>query len=447
MTTRKMKFRSSILFVISFSAVLQAQQVFSLTDCVNYSLDKHPSLGVNENNVLIAKEKGKQALSGYLPQINSAASFVDNFQLQTTILPAGVAGPTEKAVQFGTQFNTNAAFDFTQTVFDKSKLDAIKANKPYQELTQLQKEQNREEIAYNASVAYYQVLMLQEQQKTLRNNKVKYEELLKTLEKQVKLGVAFQKDYDRILVSLNTTNYQIEDAVSKENMALMSLKNAMGMPLDEPLTIKDNQNYEAFVQPVVENNFNAADLLEMKLSDKQIALERINLDAKKATFLPVVTVFGKFGTQSLNNDFSMAFDNWSGFSYLGLSVNMPVFTGLKRKSLIDEAKLDLDNEMRHHQINKNNLALRYQNAQTSVITAYSNFKSSKDNMTLAKSLADVTNFQYQKGVATVSDYLNDDNAYKNTQSNYLNSLYNLMISQLNYQKSKGSLRSFLNGLK
>lgn len=219
------------------------------------------------------------------------------------------------------------------------------------------------------------------------------------------------------------------------------------MPLDEPLTIKDNQDYEAFVQPVVENSFNAADLLEMKLSDKQIALERINLDAKKATFLPVVTVFGKFGTQSLNNDFSKAFDNWSGFSYLGLSVNMPVFTGLKRKSLIDEAKLDLDNEMRHHQINKNNLALRYQNAQTSVITAYSNFKSSKDNMTLAKSLADVTNFQYQKGVATVSDYLNDDNAYKNTQSNYLNSLYNLMISQLNYQKSKGSLRSFLNGLK
>lgn len=442
-----MKFRLSILFVISFSAALQAQQVFSLNDCVNYSLNKHPSLRINENNVLIAKEKGKQALSGYLPQINSAASFVDNFKLQTTILPAGVAGPTEKAVQFGTQFNTNAAFDFTQTVFDKSKLEGIKANKPYQELTQLQKEQNREEIAYNASVAYYQVLMLQEQQKTLLNNKVKYEELLKTLEKQLRLGVAFQKDYDRILVSLNTTTYQIEDATSKKNMALMSLKNAMGMPLDEPLTIKDNQNFEAFAKPVVENNFNVSNLLEMKLSDKQIVLERINLDAKKATFLPVVTVFGKFGTQALNNDFSKAFDTWSGFSYLGLSINMPIFTGLKRKSLIDEAKLNLDNDMRNYQINKNNLALRYQNAQTSVITAYSNFKSSKDNMTLAKSLADVTNFQYQKGVATVSDYLNDDNAYKNTQNNYLNSLYNLMITQLNYQKSKGSLLSFLNELK
>ncbi len=442
-----MKFRLSILFVISFGALLQAQQVFSLTDCVNYSLDKHLSLGVNENNVLIAKEKGEQALSGYLPQINGAASFVDNFKLQTTILPAGVVGPTEKAVQFGTQFNTNAAFDFTQTVFDQSKLKGIKANKPYQDLTQLQKEQNRAEIAYNASVAYYQVLMLQEQQKTLLNNKVKYEELLKTLEQQVKLGVAFQKDYDRILVSLNTTQYQIEDAVSKENMAFMSLKNAMGMPLDAPLTIKDNINYEAFAQPVVEHNFNTADLLEMKLSDKQIALDRINLEAKKATFLPVVTVFGKFGTQSLNNDFSKAFDTWSGFSYMGLSVNMPIFNGLKRKSLIDEAKLNLDNDRINHQINKDNLTLRYQNAQTSVITAYANFKSSKDNMALAKRLADVTNFQYQKGVATVSDYLNDDNAYKNTQSNYLNSLYNLMISQLNYQKSKGALLSFLNALK
>jgi outer membrane protein len=442
-----MKFRSTILFVISFNVMLPAQETYSLTDCVNYCLNKHASLAVNENNILIAKEKGQQAISGFLPQINSSASFVDNFKLQTTILPAGVAGPTEKPVQFGTQFNTNIAFDFTQTVFDKSKLESIKANKPYQQLAQLQKELNQEEIAYNTAVAFYQVLILQQQQKSLNNNKSKYEELLKTLHKQVVLGVALQKDYDRILVSLNITTYQIEDAVSKENMALMSLKNAMGMSFDELLTIKDNQDYEEFAKPFEDNNFNDSDLLEIKLIDKQIALERINLDAKKATYLPVVTVFGKLGTQSLNNDFSKAFDSWSGYSYLGLSVNIPVFTGLKRKSLIDEAKLNLDTEIKNYQINKNNLALRYHNARTSVITAYSNFKSSKDNMILAESLADVTNFQYQKGVVPVADYLNDDNAYKNAQSNYLNSLYNLMISQLNYQKSKGSLIRFLNELK
>jgi len=43
--------------------------------------------------------------------------------------------------------------------------------------------------------------------------------------------------------------------------------------------------------------------------------------------------------------------------------------------------------------------------------------------------------------------LNDDTAYKNAQSNYINSLYNLMLSQLNYQQAKGTLLSFLKQIK
>ena len=234
-------------FLLLVSAVgAHAQQSFSLSDCIQYSLSNHATIKVEENNWLIAKEKEKQALATYLPQINSSATFVDNIKLQTTVIPAGIVSPAEVEVPLGTQFNTNAAIDFTQTIFDKSKIASIKANKPYQQLTELQKQQNTENVAYNAAVAYFQLLILQEQQKTLQNNKVEYEAALKTLSSQVKLGVVLQKDYDRVLVSLNSTNYQIEDGVAKENVAINTLKNAIGMPLNEPLFIKVDENFEAY---------------------------------------------------------------------------------------------------------------------------------------------------------------------------------------------------------
>lgn len=442
-----MKYQVYFFLILLRSAAVQAQQPFSLSDCINYGLSNHSTLKVEENNLLIAKEKGKQSLAAYLPQINSSATFIDNIELQTTVLPAGIFGPTEVEVPLGTQFNTNAAIDFTQTIFDKSKIAGIKANKPYLQLTELQIQQNKENIAYNAAVAYFQLLTLQEQQKILQNNKVEYEAALKTLGTQVKLGVVLQKDYDRVLVSLNSTNYQIEDGVAKEKLALNTLKNAIGMPLNEPLTIKADQNFEAYATPNLSSDYTAANSLELKLQDQQIKLQRIDFEAKKSSFLPVVTAFGKYGSQSLNNDFSKAFSSWSGYSYIGLSANFPIFNGLKRKSIVAESKLNLDNDLRNHQITKDNLTLRYQNSEVSLRTAYSSYKSSKENMELAKKIFDVTNYQYQKGTASFTDFMNDDNAYKNTQNNYISSLYNLMLSNLNYEKSKGSLLSYLNEIK
>lgn len=435
-------------FLLLLSSVgVHAQQSFSLSDCINYSLSKHVTLQIEENNLLIAKEKGKQAFAAYLPQINSSATFVDNIKLQTTVIPAGIVSPAEVEVPLGTQFNTNAAIDFTQTIFDKSKIAGIKANKPYQQLTELQKQQSKENIAYNAAVAYFQVLILQEQQKTLQNNKVEYEAALKTLGSQVKLGVVLQKDYDRVLVSLNSTNYQIGDGVAKETVAINTLKNAIGMPFNEPLTIKAEENFEAYAIPNLSSDYDPANSLELKMQDQQIKLQSMDVKAKIGSFLPVLTAFGKYGSQSLNNDFSKAFSSWAGYSYVGVSANFPLFSGLKRKSVAAEAKLNLENDIKNHQITKDNLTLRYQNSEVSLRTAYSSYKSSKENMELAKKLFDVTNYQYQKGMASFTDFMNDDNAYKNAQNNYLNSLFNLMLSKLNYEKSKGSLLSYLNDLK
>ena len=183
------------------------------------------------------------------------------------------------------------------------------------------------------------------------------------------------------------------------------------------------------------------------MQDQQIKLQSMDVKAKKGSFLPVLTAFGKFGSQSLSNDFNQAFSSWAGYSYIGLSANFPLFNGLKRKSVVAEAKLNLENDLKNHQITKDNLTLRYQNSAVSLRTAYSSYKSSKENMQLAKKLFEVTNYQYQKGMASFTDFMNDDNAYKNTQNNYLNSLFNLMLSKLNYEKSKGSLLSYLNNLK
>lgn len=431
-----------IMFLISQYSYCQYN--FSLLECIDHALKNNPTNQVQDNQIAIAKEKGRQALSAFLPQINGTINTVNNLELQTTLLPAGVFSQTEKEVQFGSKYNTNCFIDVSQTIFDYSKLLSIKANKPYRELSKLQKEQNVEEIAYSVGANYFQVLIYRIQQKTLSNNLSKYQQMIPVLENQVKNGVIIQNDLERIKVSLASTEYQIKDAILKEKLALNNLKNTIGLPLDANLEIRNDTNFKKYAELTKkDNNFEVSNLLLVKIIEKQIALENFNVRMKKFAFAPTITAIGRFGNQSLSQTLGDVFSNFNSYSYIGLSANIPIFSGLRRMSTLREEQLILDNNKRNLDINKDILKLKYQNAESALSNSLDAVKNNENNMELAKSIYEITFYQYEKGVASLTDFLNDDTAYKNTQSNYLNSLFNLMLSKLNYHKSKGDLMNFL----
>ncbi|UZR96400.1 TolC family protein [Chondrinema litorale] len=441
-----MRYFILILF-IGCIASANAQTGFTLSECIDYTLNNHPTLSVYENNRSIAKAQSSQSVASYLPQVTGSANFTDNLKLQTTILPAGTFGPEPAEVQLGTQFNTVVGVDFSQTIYDQSKITGIKAGKPYEAMTKYQEELNKEVITYNTAKAYFQVLTFKEQLSLLYSNQEKYEEMLSVLQYQFEKGVVLQKDVDRAKVNLNSINYQIEDATTKEQLALNTLKNTMGMPLDSTLLVQEAIDYELFATADMHNDLSLERLTEVQINKKQIELQEINLQMQKAKFSPTLDFVGKYGSQALSQDFDDAFSDWRSFSYVGISLKLPLFTGFKRSSQVKEEKLNLENELTNFEINKRDLKLRFENAQTSVGTAYSSFQSNRDNMQLSKKLLDVTEYQYQQGVASLTDYLNDDTAYKTAQTNYINSLYNLMVTQLDYQKSQGSLLQFINTIK
>lgn len=426
---------------------VNAQTTWSLDECINYTLENHPAVAVYENNRSIAEEQTTQSIADYLPQVTGSATFTDNLKLQTTILPAGVVGPEAAEVRFGTEYNTVVGVDFSQTIFDQSKIVGIKAGKPYEKMTRLQEEQNKESLIYNTAQAYFQVLIYEEQIAILETNKAKYEEMVATLEYQLIKGVVLKKDVDRVQVNLNSTDYQIQDATTKHQLAVNRLKYSMGMSFDSTLVVEENIDYEMFADVQMSDDLVLEKLTPFKINEQQIALQEISVKMQKSSYTPTLNFVGKYASQSMNNDFDDAFSNWNDFSYIGLSFKLPIYTGFSRNSKLHEEQLKLENERNNFKINQQNLLLNFENAQTSVGTAYSSFLSNRDNLYLAKELLNVTEYQYEEGTVNLIDYLNDDAAYKTAQSNYINSLYNLMITQLDYQKSQGTLSEFISTLK
>ncbi|MCT3914441.1 transporter [Elizabethkingia anophelis] len=435
----------NLLVIISILSCFEcfAQKTFTLKECVDYTLSKHHSVQLYKNKISIAKVQSLQSLGLYLPSVNVSAALVDNLKLQTTVLPAGVLGPTPREIELGTKYNTNFGIDISQPIYDASKLMSIKGSKSGIEFSEIQKLQNDENLIYNTSVSYFQYLIFQQQLDILKTNELKYSEMVKVLEYQHSKGMVLERDVDRVRVNLNTTRYQIEDTRTKERLALNVLKNAMGMELNDSLKISDMMNFEDFIVRPLDGDFDVSNLYANKLGELSVVLQKYDVRSKRASFLPTLSAVAKWGNQSLSSSFSNVFSNWNDYSYVGLSFNVPLFTGLRRRNFLKESELKLYNEELNLAMSRENMRLEFDNSKSSVVSSYSLYQSNKDNMALAEKVLKVTDYQYQRGVVSLTDYLNDDSSYKASQSSYINSLYTLMISQLSYEKSRGKLYEFI----
>lgn len=113
----KIKLFSILFFCITYQGYAQGN--YSLVQCIEYSLQNHSSTEVYQNNIIIAKERKKQAISYYLPQINVNSTVTDNLKLQTNIIPAGVLSDEDISMQFGKKYNSNIYGEVTQTIYNQ----------------------------------------------------------------------------------------------------------------------------------------------------------------------------------------------------------------------------------------------------------------------------------------------------------------------------------------
>ena len=67
-------------------------------------------------------------------------------------------------------------------------------------------------------------------------------------------------------------------------------------------------------------------------------------------------------------------------------------------------------------------------------------------MTLAKEVYDVTTLQYREGTVPLTDLLNAETSYKESQSNYINSMLSYYQAKLGLEQSTGSLNEFYTAL-
>jgi outer membrane protein TolC len=434
------------LVVLAFAGATQAQQSFTLRQAIDYGRSHSPAMAIAANDQRKADAVAQEAVAGYLPQINGAGSLDDNLKRQTTILPAGTFGSEPRAVQFGTQFNTNLSVQADQVLIDVAQLNGIQANKPNREMAAIKLKQAEEQLVYDVAKAYAQVQTYREQVILLDENIKQYEELVPILRLRLAKGVVQQLDVDRVVVTQRNINSQRTLAQANYEVALAQLKRTMGMPVQEQMTIADAVRTAADMHQPSTSAFALDKLLGYRYNQQSELLYGIDLKRKRNAFLPTLSAYGRYGAMAQGNELGASYDNWFGFAAVGLKLNVPLFSGLRRSSQIKQSEIALAN-LREQQRNANlGFELDYMSADTRLLSSTSTVSTDEDNLHLAERVFANTNLQYQQGLASLSDLLNADYQLKEARNNWTTSVLNRSIAVIDLEKAKGTLLDFANTL-
>jgi outer membrane protein TolC len=450
------KISTRTLFV-AFSIMLfkvNAQEAksnsFSLQQSIDYAIKNSPSHLNAELDLKNSIYRKREIAGAGLPQVTGSFDFKDYFVLPTQLIPLSAFNQLAPqgsygAVRFGTQYNATAGLNISQLVFSSDYIFGMKAAKEFVNLSKISTVRSKSELVSQVTKAYYGVVINKERIKLMDANLVKLKKTLDDTKAFNQQGFVEQIDVDRLEVAYNNLKTEKDKVENLITLSESLLKFQMGYKLSDPITLSDSLNIdskEAFNLSKI-NTSNRADL---KLLQAQQTLYDIDIKRLKWGYLPTIAAYGSYQYNTyrtspdiFEKDKTNALLQWYNMSLVGVTVNLNVFDGLQRHFKIQQAKITSQKNLN----NIKNLEMAAELEATTAVISFANALSSletqKRNMELAQNIYNVSQKKYEEGIGSNLEVINAQTSLRESETNYYNALYDLLISKTDYLNATGTL--------
>ena len=416
---------------------------FSLQEAIDYA-QTHQTAVLNARiDEDIAKNTVKQTIGIGLPQISGNANFSDFIKIPTSLLPGEFFGQpgTQIPVQFGVKYQSSAGLELNQLLFDGSYLVGLQASKTYKELSNKNLRRTRIETAVAVSKAYYSVLVSGEQIQLLDANIARLKKSLTDTEAMFKNGFVEKIDVDRLNVLNNNLETERENVLKLLALNVNLLKFQMGMPINARLSLRDSINSIEMLEkaPVVTDSTAYKSRIEYSLLQTQKKVNEFDLKRYKSLFLPSLSGFVSTSNNYQSNSFSELFDTNYPTTIIGLRLSVPLVSGGQKLYQVRNARLAVQKTENELVNLKNGINLEISEAQTTYLNGVRSLENQKRNMTLATEVLRVSRIKYEQGVGSSLEVTTAETSLKESQNNYINALYDLLINKINLDRATGKI--------
>ena len=305
---------------------------------------------------------------------------------------------------------------------------------------------SRLDMVTQVKQAFYAALLAKEAFEVYKSVYENAVENLALTEKKYKAEKASELDYTRSKVNVANAIPNVYQAESQIMLALWQLKAVMGVDLDMNIDVAGSlMDYSDTMFRSIMEGGDAE--LDHNTTMRQLALQAEQLSEtiklQRYAMLPSLSLGFAYSFNAMTNDFKFSEYKWTPYSYVGLSLSIPIFSGGKniynvRQAKIQAQELDLQRINTERQLK---IAIRqYLNTMESNMKS---FDSAKEAVGMAQKAYDISAKSYDLGKSTITDLNDAQLALTQSKLAQTQAVYNFMVAKSNLEQTLGE--DFLDG--
>ncbi|HZZ76752.1 MAG TPA: TolC family protein [Puia sp.] len=415
-----------------------SSESFTLDQCIDYAFKHQPGLNKALIGQSITRTTNAINVSGWYPQVNFGGNFTHYFSLPTALTRDSQNTGNQIKVHTGVENTFIPALSVTQALFSPSLLYASKSVDIYVKQSEQITDSAKIDVVTSVSKAFYNLLLTIAQIDVLKEDTARLAKNYNDAYQQYIGGIVDMTDYQEAAITLNNSKAQLKQAIENVVPQYATLKQFMGYPprarfnvIFDTLQMKNDISFDTTQELVFEKR------IEYQLLQTNKMLQHQVTDYYRSAWIPTVSAFFNYNFEFENNSFAALSSNLYPYSFAGLSLNVPIFTGFYRLNNIKRSKLE-EQLLDWNQVElKSQIYTEYTTALASYKGNLYNLYSLQDNVSLAKNVYDIVALQYQQGVVPYLNVITAESNLISSQIGYLNALYSLLSSKIDLQKSMG----------
>lgn len=453
----------------------QDTSVLTLEDAIKIALSENASVQVADKEIERAEYAKKGTYASLFPQITATGTFQRTIKKQVMYMD-GMSGGSMFASIFepiitaleqngihvdmstltggGSQessssssgisvgrWNTfNGGIAASMPLVNAQLWESLKVSGQSVELAVEQARSSRLDAVTQVKQAFFNVLLAKEAFNVYKDVYENAMENLAQVQRKFDVQKVSELELTRAKTNVASAIPNVYNAESSIILALWQLKAVMGVDLDMEIDVAGK--LEDYAQHMFYDIHQNDDVnLDLNTTMRQLAIQAEQLASsvkmQKYAFLPTLSLSFSYSMNAMTNNFKFSEFQWTPYSYVGLSLSIPIFTGGKRIYDLKSAKLQSESLDIKRAETERQLKIAIRSYLNTMETNMKSYASSQEAVDLAQKAYSVSQRSYNVGKSTLTDLHDAELALTQARLASSQAIYNFVNAKASLEQVLG----------
>ena len=288
--------------------------------------------------------------------------------------------------------------------------------------------------------AFFGVLLAKEALKVYQEVYDNALESFTQTERRYQVQKASELDYNRAKSTVQNAIPQVYESANQVALALWQLKAVLGMDLDTEIDVAgalpdwaDEMFYDIHRHDDVS--------LEDNSTMRQLAIQAEELanavKMQKYASLPSLALTFNYSINAMTNDFNFSEYRWSPYSFVGLSLQVPIFAGGRRYHAVKQAKVQQDELRMQREDTGRQLKIAVGRYLSQMETKMKSYQAAQVAEETARKAYGIAAKSYQVGRSTITDLNSAQLTLTQAQLAVSQAIYEFVVAKASLEETLG----------